>query len=112
MLRKGYIPLAKKIRSADKSIAQKVILTSILNKKLWQKRWISSLSSHIGYSQKMILHYLKMGNNLDDSTLEENWVLMCRVPQSDRIVEIVKNSDIQFWFDNTHPSPNGRDIIK
>ena len=57
-----------------------MILTSILNKKLWKKRQISSLSSHIGDSQKTILHYLKRRNNLDDSTLEGNWVLMCRVP--------------------------------
>ena len=60
----------------------------------------------------MILHYLKRRNNLDDSTLEGYWVLMCRVPRSDRIVEIVKNLVIQFWIDNTRPSQNTRDITK
>ena len=53
-----------------------------------------------------------MRKNLDDSTFEGNWALMCKVLQSDRIVETVKNFVIQFWIDNTHPSPNGRDIMK
>ena len=37
---------------------------------------------------------------------------MCRAPQFDRIGEMVKNLVIQFWIDNTRPSPNRRDIIK
>ena len=49
---------------------------------------------------------------MDDSTLEGNWALMCRVPRSDRIVETIKKLVIQLWIDNTHPSPNRRDIMK
>ena len=89
-----------------------MILTSILNKKTSQNRQISSLSSHFGYSQKTVLHYLKRINNLNDSTLEGNWALMCRASRSDMIGETVKNLVIQFWIDNIRPSPNRRDIIK
>ena len=49
---------------------------------------------------------------MDDSTLEGNWALMCRVPRSDNIVETIMNLVIQFWIDNIHPSPNRRDVIK
>ena len=37
-VKEGLHSIGKKSRSADKSIARRVILTSVLNKKLWKKR--------------------------------------------------------------------------
>ena len=47
-VKEGLHSIGKKSRSVDKSIARRVILTFVINKKLWKKRQISSLSSHIG----------------------------------------------------------------
>lgn len=66
----GLGSVGKQYRSMDKAISRRVILTSIANKEMSQKRQISSLSSEIGYSRKKISHYVKRRNNLDDSTLE------------------------------------------
>ena len=108
----GLHSIGKTTRCADKSISRRVILTSILNKNMSQKRQISSLSSHIRYSRKTLGHYLKRRINLDDTTLEGNWALMCRVLRSDRINETVRNLVTTFWTDHTRPSPNTRDVIK
>lgn len=49
---------------------------------------------------------------LNDSTMEGNWEIMCRAPQSDRIDEGIKNFLRLFWNDNTRTSSKSRDVIK
>ena len=88
------------------------MLMSIVNKNMTQNRQISSISSEMGFSRKTMREYVKRRLIVDDSTMEGNWAIMCRVPHSHRIEELLKKLVISFWIDNTHPSSNSRDVIR
>ena len=74
---------------------------SVVNKNMTQNREISSISSKMGFSSKTMREYVKRRLILDDSTMEGNWEIMCRVALSNRIDEGLKNLVISFWIDNT-----------
>ena len=105
-VKKGLVNIGKKSRKLDKTISRRVMLTSLVNERLPQKRQISSLSSEFGFSRRTISKYVKRRKILDDTTSEGNWAIMCRAPHSDRIEDVVRNFVTSFWNDNTHPSSN------
>lgn len=77
-------------------MARKVLLEFVVNKNMTQNRKISSISSNMGCSRKIMREYVKRRLIMDDSTIEGNWEIMCRVPHSNRIDEGIKKLFISF----------------
>ena len=69
---------------------------SVVSKNMSQNRQISSILSEMGFSRKKMREYVKRRLILDDSTMDNNWEIMCRAPHSDRIKEVLKKIVISF----------------
>ena len=95
-VKQGLRNIGKHSQTKDKSMARKVMLMSIVNENMTQNRQIFSILFEMGFSRKIMREYVKRRLIVDDSTMEENWAIMCRAPHFDRIDEGFKNLVILF----------------
>ena len=110
-VKQGLRNIGKRSQTKDRCMARKIMLMFVV-KNMTQNRQISSISSEMGFSRKIMREYVKRRLIMDDRTVEGNWAIMCRAPHSDRIEELLKKLVISFWIDNAHPSSNSRDVIR